>query len=487
MSDKFIESFSGRIPLSQASQDVASQVMLRALLHDIDGIVCKNALFRRRCRVTQTVKACISTNAAINKSLRRSQKGSNQDRRLPSRPIADYDGGRSSDSSYSQGRVRRPNHQQGLDVEDMDHYGKLSQRFKALKDARIPRPNRRGFSGHLKTLAQESISEGLSSEETIRKAQAQYDYSRKPGGNRATRRAAEFGHAVQPALESQSQSNAPERRTAGRRVFARNDQFRQPRAALNRNSALDENEGSHELSLPKDLQDDQDDLLLPRHRFTMGRRTPEGEKISDTPTPSGSNGKVPSRGYNQTISASDDRAPLNMPYTTPASEFLYGTSVVTAALISPRRKLYKLYIYDGDNRESHDHDMKIRRMAVERGVTVERLKGDWLRVMDKMSGGRPHNVSRFRPCNLARESLESEIRSQGYVLEASPLPKLPVIGFRPVEGAQGPFHVILDHQSREDEQVNGKDTLIKYEVGFPRYPFVLLLDGIVSTPSIDSN
>ena len=40
--------------------------------------------------------------------------------------------------------------------------------------------------------------------------------------------------------------------------------------------------------------------------------------------------------------------------------------------------------------------------------------------------------------------------------------------------------MILDHQSREDEDINGKDTLIKYETGFPRYPFVLLLDGVVS-------
>lgn len=66
-------------------------------------------------------------------------------------------------------------------------------------------------------------------------------------------------------------------------------------------------------------------------------------------------------------------------------------------------------------------------------------------------------------------------------MEASPLPKLPVIGLRPVSGHKAPLHVILDHQSREDEDINGNDTNVKYEVGFPRYPFVLLLDGIVSS------
>jgi 21S rRNA (GM2251-2'-O)-methyltransferase len=41
----------------------------------------------------------------------------------------------------------------------------------------------------------------------------------------------------------------------------------------------------------------------------------------------------------------DNRIPLSIPYTTPASEFLYGTSVVESALSSrrePRRKLYKV-------------------------------------------------------------------------------------------------------------------------------------------------
>ena len=42
------------------------------------------------------------------------------------------------------------------------------------------------------------------------------------------------------------------------------------------------------------------------------------------------------------------------------------------------------------------------------------------------------------------------------------------------------FDVILDHQSREEAAVNGTDTAVPYGTGCQRYPFLLLLDGIVS-------
>ena len=152
------------------------------------------------------------------------------------------------------------------------------------------------------------------------------------------------------------------------------------------------------------------------------------------------------------------RAPLSIPYTTPASEFLYGTSVITAALKSQRRKMYNLYLYNGENRENVAQDTAIRKLALSQGVEVTKVQGDWLRLMDKMSAGRPHN---------------------GYILEASPLPKLPVVAFEPVPTQQAPFHITLGHQSREEEAINGSQPRIEYEVGFPRFPFVLLLDGIL--------
>jgi 21S rRNA (GM2251-2'-O)-methyltransferase len=71
--------------------------------------------------------------------------------------------------------------------------------------------------------------------------------------------------------------------------------------------------------------------------------------------------------------------------------------------------------------------------------------------------------------------------TKGYILETSPLPKLPVTGLESVPNrTQESFDVCLDHQSAEEESVNGTKNLVKYEPAFSRYPFILLLDGIVS-------
>lgn len=165
------------------------------------------------------------------------------------------------------------------------------------------------------------------------------------------------------------------------------------------------------------------------------------------------------------LPARKKREPISIPYTTAASEFLYGTSVVEAALRSTRetrRKLYKLYIYIGEGREDGNKDAAFGHLAKKMGLPVVRVQGvDWLRVMDKMSGGRPHN---------------------GYVLEASPLPRLPLTSLgevTTVDGVPG-FHVNLDYQSREEAMVNGTSNFVK----LPRHhknrkPFVLLLDSIL--------
>lgn len=46
---------------------------------------------------------------------------------------------------------------------------------------------------------------------------------------------------------------------------------------------------------------------------------------------------------------------------------------------------------------------------------------------------------------------------------------------------QRALNVSLDYQSREEEVINGADQDLQYQPGFPRYPFVLLLDGVVSS------
>lgn len=85
--------------------------------------------------------------------------------------------------------------------------------------------------------------------------------------------------------------------------------------------------------------------------------------------------------------------PASIPYTTPASKFLYGTSVVLAALKSSRRKLYKAYVYCGEDREATSQNTTVRKLALSRGVQVVNVEGAlWARFLDKLSGGRPHNV-----------------------------------------------------------------------------------------------
>ena len=87
--------------------------------------------------------------------------------------------------------------------------------------------------------------------------------------------------------------------------------------------------------------------------------------------------------------------PVAIPYTTPASEFLYGTSVVSAALKYSRRKFYKFYCYCAPDRVNIGQDTAMRSLASSQGVEVMQVQGEWLRIMDKMSTGRPHNVSVF--------------------------------------------------------------------------------------------
>jgi hypothetical protein len=71
------------------------------------------------------------------------------------------------------------------------------------------------------------------------------------------------------------------------------------------------------------------------------------------------------------------KAPPTIPYTTPASEFLYGTSVVTAALKAEGRKLYNLYIYQGENRTARAEDESIMKLSHARGVRVKQLDTPW--------------------------------------------------------------------------------------------------------------
>ncbi|KAI1363790.1 RNA methyltransferase [Xylaria arbuscula] len=155
-----------------------------------------------------------------------------------------------------------------------------------------------------------------------------------------------------------------------------------------------------------------------------------------------------------------DDGPIRIHHTTAASQFLYGRSVVEAALKDSRRQLYKLYLYDGDYRRNKDGDKLLATLAQRKGVDITRVPHGDIRIMDKMSDGRPHN---------------------GCILEASPVPQLPLKALGPLsEDPNKPgFHVTVAHQSSEDAQVNGTSDFVSYRLPNGRNPFVLLLDGIL--------
>ncbi|KAI1485050.1 hypothetical protein F5X96DRAFT_661652 [Biscogniauxia mediterranea] len=162
-------------------------------------------------------------------------------------------------------------------------------------------------------------------------------------------------------------------------------------------------------------------------------------------------------GYNSTRR---DDSYIRVQRTTAASQFLYGRSVVEAALRDSRRQLYKLYIYNGEDRSNVAQDELLERLAQRKGVPVTKVESGNLRLMEKMSEGRPHN---------------------GYVLEASPLPQLPLKSLGPVseDPKKAGFSVDIAYQSAEEAQVNGTSDFVSCHLPEGRNPFVLLLDGIL--------
>jgi 21S rRNA (GM2251-2'-O)-methyltransferase len=86
-------------------------------------------------------------------------------------------------------------------------------------------------------------------------------------------------------------------------------------------------------------------------------------------------------------------APHSLPFTTAASEFLYGHSSVVAALSANRRKLYKLYLHPRAKKESDSTEI-VEQLCRQSGVTIVHVDNRWLQAMDKAADGRPHNVRR---------------------------------------------------------------------------------------------
>ena len=93
----------------------------------------------------------------------------------------------------------------------------------------------------------------------------------------------------------------------------------------------------------------------------------------------------PSRGR----SARPDPGPDSLPYTTAASDFIYGYSSVLAAIKANRRQFYRLYV--NQRGVTRDVVLASAKAAKLRDITVH-VGDEYSRAMDKASSGRPHNV-----------------------------------------------------------------------------------------------
>jgi hypothetical protein len=112
-----------------------------------------------------------------------------------------------------------------------------------------------------------------------------------------------------------------------------------------------------------------------------------------------SNTTASRRGHTPTC---DFDGPVSIPYTTAASEFIFGYAPVYAALKSACRKLYKIYLHPRAAHRSErrsdglpqtvDTIDKIRWLSEEAGIQIVDVDDSWLPVLDKMSIDRPHNV-----------------------------------------------------------------------------------------------
>ena len=158
------------------------------------------------------------------------------------------------------------------------------------------------------------------------------------------------------------------------------------------------------------------------------------------------------------------KVPMAIPYTTAGSEFLYGTFAVKSAILSGRRKLYKLYIRTNEDSKLDTEAVVMEKAALAADVgNISRVGMDWEKMLSRMCGGRPHN---------------------GFVLEASRIPKLPVTALSQVTQSPNSFNCSVATQSPEDTKVNSCFDTISGTARIAmahtsRFPFVLMLDRIL--------
>ena len=405
------------------------------------------------CAALKALSKPISTNTAINRSLRQSSRSSRGD--YTPGPWASCERRPYEDGlNQRPKRPPRPNHQQGLDVED---------RFEG-----------KGPRGPSRTPQQEKYRRGgrpLAPPRRYRDLRHSDNASDEPASKfeeRGSKLVRQGWHADQ---YRHSRSPADKAFTAARQHPKAQHE---PSLGINRRSTQERQNLVSYRSAGDDVHGKASAGNSDLRNFNMSRDTPHFASQADASDFS-QHGQMDSLQRRHSSPAL-----LSIPYTTPASEFLYGTNVVLAALKSARRKIYRIYIEHRANRQHLSRQHLIERLANERGIGVTYKEGDEVRLMDKLSTGRPHNVN--HPVQSPRKPSKNSNQSiQGYIVEASPLPKLPVKGLEPVKQVKGTLRVLLDHQSREESEVNGNNNIIEYGATHPRYPLIIMLDGIVST------
>ncbi|KAL4950131.1 hypothetical protein BDW69DRAFT_172804 [Aspergillus filifer] len=161
------------------------------------------------------------------------------------------------------------------------------------------------------------------------------------------------------------------------------------------------------------------------------------------------------------------KPPSHIPYSHPASEFVFGFRNVEAAIRCGRRKLYKLYMYVHKDEPLSPRKIGLRKLALLKNIQVKMVFGRWDTLLGRLTESKAHD---------------------GLILEASPLPQTPTLALKPVVLGDDTFGLELAPQSREEAAVNGtKDrfSLIRpFTQQHARYPVILLLSGVVDTRNV---
>ncbi len=395
--------------------------------------------------VVSPTQRFVSTNSAIRRGIRKSRpktyeaNSRSEYGRERSTKFSDEHRISSVDRRHAPPRERRPNHQEGFDVEDMVEQSGRARADKKQKQRpnSFQRPRRQGDSlrpfgrGSARYTDSESSSHnsirGSSSnkrstypEPSKYEEYAPQGHFKKPG-HYDSRKSSPGRHELESfsSLEHiRGKEETPRNQLQARRGIGspRAPSFtanvRKPLTRAERRLALYGRGDTAPGGLPRsevEVEENGEILRSASRHLRMAAKRREPRHLSEPGLEDELEyaSEKPPRRMRATESDLSSRnngdswrvkthVPLSIPYTTPASEFLYGTSAVFAALTAMRRKMYKLYVYSGENREAGGKSDSIQVLAHNRQVEVIKVEGDWLRLMDKLSKGRPHNV-----CQLA--------------------------------------------------------------------------------------